>query len=78
MCMKIDKKKNAVTLEICKSIYPKEVIDSAVEKGSESFNIKVKQKKEKCLVSLEGGKKTDLELLGYEFANYLLYFSKTA
>lgn len=76
MCIKTNKQKGLTIIKLKGKIYPEEAVDAAIEKAGKKFEIKKQHKKENYIITLKGSKKTNLELLGYEFANYLLYFSK--
>lgn len=76
MCIKADKKKGIVVLKLNELIYPEEVINTAIKKTMEKFKTAKVHKEGHYIITIKGGSEIDLELLGYEFANYLLYFSK--
>ena len=76
MCIKTDKKNRLAVLKLDKRIYPENVVDEAMAKSQEKFEVSKRAKKNHYVIEIKGSKGIDLETLAFEFANYLLYFSK--
>jgi len=66
--IKVNKEKNEVILSFNEKFYNKKFIDKAIEEFKEVCDAK----KEKDLIFLTPKEKVDLDILGYEFYNYVL------
>ena len=71
---------NRVELAINSDLYPEEVIDKAIEEYSEVCEVEDRKNEQIHKVILKPKQvvdsKEDLEIIGYEFMNYLLYLIK--
>ncbi|OYT57187.1 MAG: hypothetical protein DRO96_02965 [Candidatus Aenigmatarchaeota archaeon] len=71
---------NRVELTINSDLYPEEVIDKAIEEYSEVCEVEDRKNEQIHKVILKPKQvvdsKEDLEIIGYEFMNYLLYLIK--
>ncbi len=66
--IKVNKEKNEVVLSFNEKFYDRKFIDEAVEEFKEICDIT----KDNNLISLKPKEKIDLDILGYEFYNYVL------
>ncbi len=66
--VRIIKDKNEVILSFNNKFYNKEVIDKAIEDFKQACDVR----QEGELIILKPKEKTDLNILGYEFYNYVL------
>ncbi|MCD6557422.1 MAG: HxsD-like protein [Candidatus Aenigmarchaeota archaeon] len=71
---------NKVELTINSDLYPEEVINKAIEEYSEVCEVEDRKNEQIHKVILKPKQvvdsKEDLEIIGYEFMNYLLYLIK--
>lgn len=73
----IDKKKNLVRLNINLLFYTEEKIKEACKDFEEICSMRFLSSKENFVISLKPKKKNiDINILGFEFMNYLLGISK--
>ncbi|OYT55614.1 MAG: hypothetical protein B6U68_04560 [Candidatus Aenigmarchaeota archaeon ex4484_14] len=71
---------NKIELTINSKVYPEEIIDKAVENYSDVCEIEDRKNEQIHKIILKPKQlfdsKEDLETIGYEFMNYLLYLIK--
>ncbi|MCD6226344.1 MAG: HxsD-like protein [Candidatus Aenigmarchaeota archaeon] len=70
-------KSNLIEVTLNSEFYPDDILEKAIEDYSKLFDIKIDKTKEKLKIILKPKQEIqDLQIIGYEFVNYLLYLIK--
>ncbi|MFH1235122.1 MAG: hypothetical protein V1493_05930 [Candidatus Diapherotrites archaeon] len=76
MSVKADSVKGEVLLSINKTFYPKAFVELAIKEMPLEGKISKKEEKGRIVIRVKPDSGTDLETLGFEFFNYLLFLVK--
>ncbi|MCX6802460.1 MAG: hypothetical protein NT067_05120 [Candidatus Diapherotrites archaeon] len=76
MCIKVDFGKGEVLLSINKTFYPKALVEQAIREMPLEGEISKKEEKGRVVLRVKPASGIDLEALGFEFFNYLLFLVK--
>ncbi len=70
-------KNNLIEITLNSEFYPDEALEKAIEDYSKLFDIKSEEKENTLKIILKPKQEiSDLQIIGYEFLNYLLYLIK--